>query len=98
MSVSKGKKRNSVDILEGWASIAYPKWLITKDLIRRMETGVKLSTDCKLSDDCLVQIFEEGCKPTDAGDVVLIKAQVERGNLKWDKERTDKRTKIRIHK
>ena len=50
----KGKTRNSVDILEGWASIAYPKWLITSKMLKRMELGVKLSTDCKLSDDLII--------------------------------------------
>ena len=45
-----------------------------------------LIRDCELSEDCLIQIFKKGCEDAGRGDVVVMKAKVEKGDLKWEKE------------
>jgi saccharopine dehydrogenase-like NADP-dependent oxidoreductase len=42
---------------------------------------------CKLSDDCLFQIFSEGCRQSDEDqDIVIIKTELKKGALRWKKE------------
>jgi len=48
-----------------------------------------LIRDSRLDDDCLLQIFKNGCETHDpfmSGDIVLIKAIVKAGDITWDKE------------
>ena len=46
-----------------------------------------LIRDCGLSDENLAQIFQVGCaNKTDSKDMVILKAEVEKGPLKWGKE------------
>jgi len=44
-----------------------------------------LLRDCDLSEDCLKSIFENGCK-YQKGDMAIIKAVVQSGDLTWDRE------------
>lgn len=46
--------RGCVDILEGWAGIAYPKWVVTGKMLDRMAKNSRLNVDCKLSDDLII--------------------------------------------
>ena len=46
-----------------------------------------LIRDSKLTDECLFQIFENGCRNTSSkGDVVVVKATVSGEDVYWDKE------------
>jgi len=56
------------------------RWKGHRDIVRF------LIRDCNLSKECLLEIFEKGCKTDSRGDFIIIKAEVKGGDVVWNKE------------